>query len=318
MNKILSDRKIGVFYGGNSAEREVSLRSGKAVFDALVEKGYSPVLIDVAGDTICSNLKENDIDLVFIALHGGFGENGAIQGFLEVLNIPYTGSGRLASALAMDKERSKVCFRSSGLNVSECVVFDRSEIQEKNIQGTITNMVSFDFPWVVKPVSEGSSIGVSIVHNVSDIETAMTKAFGYDNRVMIERYIKGKEIQIGILGKKILGGVEVRPSSEFYDYKAKYTAGMTQYILPPEVSEKHYDALKQSALKAHLSLGCSGATRVDLILTDDGVPYVLEVNTIPGMTATSLLPKIAKLAGYSFADLVELILIDAIQPSFFD
>lgn len=319
MHKLLSEKKIAVFYGGISAEREVSLRSGKAVFDALSEKGYSPVLIDVSKDNICSDLKRHNIDLVFIALHGGFGENGAIQGFLEVLGIAYTGSGRLASALAMDKERSKVCFKSAGLNVSEYVVFHKSDIQNGNIdKNIIQNKIDFDYPWVVKPVSEGSSIGVSIVHKEIDMESAINSAFTYDNRIMIERYIKGKEIQIGILGKQVLGGVEVRPSSEFYDYKAKYTPGMTKYILPPDVSVKDYETTKETALKAHMSLGCSGATRVDLILNQDGLCYVLEVNTIPGMTATSLLPKIASLSGYSFADLVELIMIDAVQSVKFD
>ncbi|MCX8026546.1 MAG: D-alanine--D-alanine ligase [Thermodesulfovibrionales bacterium] len=318
MQELLKDKRIAVLCGGDSAEREVSLRSGKAVFDALLKRGYSPILIDVSGDSICAELRQNRIDLAFIALHGGCGENGAIQGLLEVLGITYTGSGRLASALAMDKEWSKVCFKSAGLNIAEYVVFQRSLLQ-KTSKGydvdIIKYKVVFEYPWVVKPSTEGSSIGVSIVHNDSEIEPAVNNAFTYSDRLLIERYIKGKEIQIGILGDKVLGGVEVRPSSEFYDYKAKYTSGMTQYILPPEIPQRIYDVLKETALKAHLSLGCSGATRVDLILSEDGLGYVLEVNTIPGMTATSLLPKIAGLSGYSFEDLVELILLDAIQTA---
>ncbi|HIJ59932.1 MAG TPA: D-alanine--D-alanine ligase [Nitrospirae bacterium] len=314
MNKILKGKTIAVLYGGKSSEREVSLRSGKAVYDALIYKGYNCILID-GKDDLCVEFKKNNIDLVFIALHGGVGENGAIQGFLEVIGLPYTGSGRLASALAMDKEKSKTSFISEGISVAPYKVLRKDLLLKGKVINIdyLKSLISFPYFWVVKPVSEGSSIGVHIIHKDDEIIDSIYDAFSYEDKILIEKYIKGKEIQIAILNDKVLGGVEVRPASEFYDYKAKYhSGGTTQYIIPPEISDQNYERLKDSALKAHKALGCKGATRVDLILSDDGTTYVLEVNTIPGMTTTSLLPKIAEKAGYSFADLVEHIAVQAI------
>lgn len=294
-------KRIGVLAGGLSAERDVSLRSGKAVFNALKSLGYDAVFIDV-GNNICEELKKYKIEIAFIALHGGYGENGAIQGLLEILGIPYTGSGILASALSMDKEASKKMFLYHSIPVAPFVVVENSAY---NVEELIEYL---PLPWVVKPNCEGSSIGVSIVNEHKEILKSFENAFAYGKKILVERYIKGKEIQIGILGERVLGGVEVRPSAQFYTYEAKYTPGATQYIFPPEVDSADYEKLKGLALKAHKALGCKGATRVDFILSELGEPYILEVNTIPGMTETSLLPKIAKQAGLDFPDLIEEIL----------
>jgi D-alanine-D-alanine ligase len=304
---VLTDKSIGVFMGGTSAEREISLKSGKAIYEALQSSGYNVVAIDVGHD-ICRVLEKKSVDIAFLALHGGYGENGSIQGMLEVLGIPYTGSGVLSSALAMDKEASKKIFLYHDIPVPPFMVIpDESSHMHK------LSAINFSLPLVVKPVAEGSSVGVSIVRDEEDVSPAFEKAIDYGPRVIIEQYIEGKEVHIGILNGNVLGGVEVRPSLEFYNYEAKYTAGLTEYILPPEIDHNVYERSKEVALAAHTALGCQGATRVDLMIDGKGNPYVLEVNTIPGMTETSLLPKIAGLVGLSFSELIKEILRGAIE-----
>jgi D-alanine-D-alanine ligase len=305
---MITDKKIGVLMGGRSAEREVSLRSGNAVYTALKALGYNAVATDTDSE-ICEALRKENVKIAFIALHGGDGENGAVQGMLEVLGILYTGSGVLASALAMDKEASKKVFLYHKIPVPPFVVLSRDK-RAKNID---TSHVDFLMPWVVKPATEGSSIGVSIVKDQGEIRPAVEKALSLGNRIIIEKYIKGQEVHIGMLNDRVLGGVEVRPSLEFYSYEAKYHAGLTEYILPPEINDKTYEMARQTALSAHIALGCRGATRVDLRIDEKGNPYVLEVNTIPGMTETSLLPKIARLAGLDFPALIEEILKGALD-----
>jgi len=302
---LLTRKKIGVLMGGTSTEREVSLRSGTAIHNALKGLGYDTIAID-AGPDICSVLKTETIELSFLALHGGYGENGAIQGMLEVLGIPYTGSGVLASALAMDKGASKKIFLHHKIPVPPFVIIQRSafSVQRKTPNSELLTP-DFNLPWVVKPVAEGSSVGVSIVKDETGFEQALETAYSYGLKAIVEKYIDGKEVHIGILNDRILGGVEVRPSLEFYSYEAKYTAGQTEYILPPEIDTKAYERAKVAAFSAHSALGCKGATRVDLRVDGKGNPYVLEVNTIPGMTETSLLPKIAKKAGLDFPALIE-------------
>ncbi len=294
----LRKKKIGVLMGGTSAEREVSLRSGQAVFRALRSLGYDAVAID-AQDDLCRVIERKKIRIAFIALHGGHGENGAVQGLLEVKGIPYTGSGVLASALAMDKEASKKIFVAHRVPVPAYRIVAGDQARRS---------LPFPLPWVVKPSTEGSSVGVSIVKSRSQYAAALREALRFGPRVVVEEYLKGKEVQIAILNGRPIGGVEVRPSTEFYSYEAKYTAGMTEYILPPGIDRAAYRKAEAAALEAHLSLGCSGATRVDLIVTPRGRVVVLEVNTIPGMTETSLLPKIAARAGYTFPQLIEEIL----------
>ena len=281
--------------GGISTEREISLKSGEAVYGALKSLGYNTLAIDVGAD-ICEVIIKEGVEIAFIALHGSYGENGSIQGMLEVLGITYTGSGVLASALAMDKEASKKIFIYHKIPVPPFIVIQR----EKNNKD-----IEFELPWVVKPVTEGSSVGVSIVREKVSFEKALERAFSFGSRIIIEKFIEGKEIHIGILNDRVLGGVEVRPSLEFYNYEAKYTAGLTEYILPPDIDDKSYEKAKDAAISAHIALGCKGATRVDLRVNSEGHPFVLEVNTVPGMTETSLLPKIASLAGFNFPGLIE-------------
>lgn len=299
--KLVTSKRIGVLMGGLSAERDVSIRSGLAIYQALQELGYNCTLIDVSKDVV-NTLKKEKVRFAFLALHGGTGENGAIQGLLEILGIPYTGSGILASAIAMDKEISKKLFKYHGLPVSEFVTIHKRGRNQKAIDQT---SIGFALPWVVKPATEGSSIGVSIVKNEEALQSALNKAFSFSERALIERFIDGKEVHIGILGDRVLGGVEVRPSLEFYNYEAKYTSGLTEYIIPPEIDETVYESVKETALNAYRAIGCSGAGRVDLMIDGVGTPYLLEVNTLPGMTTTSLLPKIARSAGLSFNDLIE-------------
>ncbi len=304
---MLTNKDIGIFMGGTSAEREISLKSGKAIYQALQSSGYNVVAIDVSSD-ICRVLEKESVDIAFLALHGGHGENGSIQGMLEVLGITYTGSGVLSSALAMDKEASKKIFLHHNIPVPPFIV-----VPDKSSQMPELSAINFSMPLVVKPVAEGSSVGVSIIRDDEDVMPAFEKAIDYGPKVIIEQYIEGKEVHIGILNGNVLGGVEVRPSLEFYNYEAKYTAGLTEYILPPKIDDNVYERTKEVALAAHNALGCQGATRVDLIVDGKGKPYVLEVNTIPGMTETSLLPKIAGLVGLSFSGLIEEILRGALE-----
>jgi D-alanine-D-alanine ligase len=319
--RALKAKKIGVLMGGESSERDVSLRSGTAIYNALKSLNYNVVSID-AGKDLCSVLSREMIDIAFIALHGGLGENGAVQGMLEIMDIPYTGSGILASALAMDKEASKKVFLHHGIPVPPFVIVtsEKSAENSRSIRLVgpargraihVSRLTSHDspadfpLPWVIKPASEGSSVGVEIVKDKSRVKGALDTALSYGTKVIVEKYIEGKEVQIGILNNAILGGVEVKPSLEFYNYEAKYTAGLTEYIFPPRLDSGTYEKTAEAALSAHKALGCGGATRVDLIVDSSQRPFVLEVNTIPGMTETSLLPKIAKSAGLDFPVLLE-------------
>jgi len=300
---LITTKKIGVLMGGFSSERDISIRSGLAIYQALQELGYNSALIDVGRD-IVDVLKKEKIKIAFLALHGGIGENGAIQGMLEVLGIPYTGSGVLASALAMDKEASRKIFLYHGLSVPPFVVVSRG----KDTKDYQLPTIEFPLPWVIKPAHEGSSVGVSIVREEEALTVALEKAFQFGRRAIIEKFIPGKEVHIGILGSRVLGGVEIMPSLEFFNYEAKYTSGLTKYIIPPEIDPAVYEKTKASSLRANMAIGCSGATRVDLKIDEGGIPYILEINTLPGMVGTSLLPKIAQAAGMSFKELTEEIL----------
>ncbi len=295
-------KKIGVLMGGISAEREVSLNSGRAILKALWDKGYQAIGLDAKRD-IGYRLVKEKIKIAFIALHGRYGEDGAIQGLLEILRIPYTGSGILASALSMNKLASHEFFEFHRLPVPPYYLL--REEQARRFKGSD---LPFPLPAVVKPCGEGSSVGVNIVSQAREWQRALKKAFQYDHEVLIEQYIAGKEIHIGILRDKVLGGVEVVPKDKFYSYQAKYTKGLSEYILPPRLSPKVLKKAEKVALEAHKCLGCQGATRVDLRVDPQGKSYLLEVNSLPGMTATSLLPKIAREGGLEYNDLVEQIL----------
>ena len=293
----LKSRKIGVLMGGLSAEREVSLKSGTAVHTALLERGYDAVAIDVGRD-LAVNLSRERVDLAFVCLHGRYGEDGAVQGLLELLAIPYTGSGVLASALAMDKVFAKKIFAAAGLTITPHLVVSRGE-------SVAADSLPFPLPVVVKPSREGSSVGVSIVRTPAELPEKLAIAFGYDRDLLIEKYVKGREIQVGILDGRALGAIEIVPKNEFYDFEAKYTDGMATHIMPAPLAAADYTELLLLGERAHEALGCSGYSRVDFIVTPAGENYLLEVNTLPGMTALSLLPEIAQHAGLGFAELVE-------------
>ena len=299
----LKKKTIGVLYGGLSAEREVSLKSGDAVARALESKGYKVARVDVGKD-VDQKLREAKVDVAFVTVHGRYGEDGCLQGLLEALFIPYTGSGVLSSALAMEKVYAKQVFVSRGISTAEYRAFD--DAKAADIHGYD---LPFHFPVVVKPSGEGSSVGVKIAKSGDELREAAAAAAGFKGSILIERYVKGREIQVGVLDNEALGCIEVKPAGEFYDYNAKYVANTTQYLFPATIPEAAYHRCMEVALSAHRALGCSGATRTDLILPEaGGDPIVLEVNTLPGMTEKSLLPKIAAGKGWDFAELCERIL----------
>lgn len=296
--------KIGVLMGGLSAERDVSLNSGAAVHQALVAQGFNAVAIDVGRD-LADVLKREEVEAAFIALHGRYGEDGCVQGLLELLQIPYTGSGVLASALAMHKLYSKQAFAASGILTAPFRCFRRGE------QVRLSDL-PFGLPLVVKPVQEGSSVGISIVKQAGQLDAALELAFRHDDEILIEQYVKGQEVQVGILDDRPIGAIEIVPKNEFYDFEAKYTDGMAEHIFPARLEPALYEKAQSIGLAAHRALGCKGYSRVDLLVTAAGDCYVLEVNTLPGMTALSLLPEIAaKGAGLPFEALVERIIASA-------
>lgn len=298
-------KKIGVLMGGLSAEREVSLKSGAAVMGSLTRQGYNVCAIDVNTE-VALTLRRENVDVAFIALHGRYGEDGIIQGLLEMMRIPYTGSGVLASALGMNKAQARSLFIAAGLTTPPCVLLTE---QEKGIFKT--NPPAFGYPAVVKPISEGSSVGVTIVENSSGFPAAFNEAFRFGPKILVEQYISGTEVHVGILDQTPLGAIEIRPKTGFYDYTAKYVKGMSEHIFPADLPPNVYKEILEWGRKAHLSLGCSGYSRADFILDRAYQPYILEVNTLPGMTETSLLPEIARGVGISFDQLVEKILATA-------
>lgn len=291
--------KIGVLMGGLSDEREISLNTGKAIQDALEKKGWEVVGIDVGRD-ICQRIRENSIDVAFLALHGRYGEDGTIQGMLEIMGIPYTGSGVLASALAINKILSKRLFQGADIPTPCFEVLD-------DLEG-IPKESPFGMPVVIKPCSQGSTIGTHIVQEKAHLESAIMDAFRYDTKVIIEEYIPGRELTVGILGNEPLSIVEICPKSGFYSFQSKYTPGETDYLCPAAIGTDLTKKVQDLGLRAHLTLGCKDVSRVDFRLKNDGSPFCLEVNTIPGMTQTSLLPKAALEKGIVFPDLVEKIL----------
>jgi len=299
----MKTKKIGVLMGGLSAEREVSLKSGAAVHKALLAKGYNAVALD-AGRDLAGQLAAAKIDIAFVCLHGRYGEDGSVQGLLELMGIPYTGSGVLASALAMDKIFAKKIFAASGLTITPYVVSKKSDIPH-------VSLLPFALPVVVKPSREGSSVGVSIVKSANGFPAAVAEAFSHDSEILVEKYVKGREIQVGILDDQAIGAIEIVPKNEFYDFESKYTDGMATHIMPAPLPQEQYCQLLKLGERAHAALGCSGYSRVDFIVTDSKDAYLLEVNTLPGMTALSLLPEIAQHAGIEFEQLVERILQSA-------
>ncbi len=286
--------KIAVLAGGLSSEREVSIRSGRAVYKALKESGCDTELVDITGYGFKRALRKISPDIAFLALHGRFGEDGTVQKILEKMSIPYTGSGVIASQSALDKVSSKKIFEKHGILMPPYRVFDRR---------TITQMKNFCFPLVVKPRNEGSSIGLSIVRDKTEFKNACKEAFKYSGKIIVERFIKGREITVGILDDMPLPVVEIVPRRDFYDFYAKYKDKHTEYVVPAPLPPDIYKNAQTMGLASHRALRCKDFSRVDMILGEDGRIFVLEVNTIPGLTSRSLLPKAAGAIGISFNNL---------------
>ena len=298
----MKDKQIGILLGGLSAERDISLKTGEAMFEALKARGYRVQKVFVDGD-IDRVLRQTTIDVAVIALHGTYGEDGCIQGMLETMGIPYTGSGVLPSALAMDKLKSKELFRLYNVPTPSYYVVRSGDLDRlEQIHS------SFGFPSFVKPRSGGSSVGAGGAKNLAELKQRCEDAARFDEWVLVERMIRGREVAVGLLDGNALGAIEIEPKGGFYDYKSKYQKGQSEYHFPARLTPTRYQGVLNLAERAVHAVGATGATRVDLLVTSDENEYVLEVNTLPGMTPTSLLPKIAAGAGYDFGGLCEAIL----------
>jgi D-alanine-D-alanine ligase len=328
--------------GGDSAERDVSFASGKSIYQALIERGYKVTVADPGRPEIAPSSNADDIftgtgisagppqieadvfarrnsfmeymcrfrgmnfDVVFNALHGGVGEDGTLQACLDYLGIPYTGCGAVASALAMNKNLSKILAEAAGVPIIPGMYIEKATLQDPEITNRIRGEVGF--PLVVKPNGQGSSVGVSIVNEAAGLPAALSLAALHDRAVIVERYIDGSEITASILGEEVLPLIEIRPKQGFYDYRNKYTSGASEYLVPAPIDAKAREAIQSAALCAYRTLGCTVYARVDFRLAKAGGHYYLEVNTLPGMTANSLVPKAAAAAGIDFPELVERII----------
>jgi len=327
--------KVALLVGGTSPEREVSKMSGKGVLEALKSLQYPTIVIDPAYglnqpkeeekfflekdfsevsnrnciDAINSNLL-NNVDIVFSALHGKWAEDGTIQSLLELRGLKYTGSKVLASALAMDKEMSKLIFRQEGVETPDWLTLNSMNIEPKKIINYIKNQIGF--PCIIKPNDQGSTVGLKLVKEESEVEEAVKLALQFSSKALVEKYIPGRELTVAILINEPLPVLEIVPKSGLYDYKSKYTSGMSEYIVPAKISEEIENKAQQQALKAFHSLGCEGYARVDFRLSINNELYCLEVNTLPGMTPLSLVPKAAKAVGISFEELIKRIIQQAL------
>jgi len=295
-------KRVGVIMGGPSAEREVALASGRRVAEALAERGHSVASLDWTGadQNLWADLRRERVEVAFVALHGTLGEDGCIQGLLECAGIPYTGSGVLASALAMDKVASRRVFMEESIETPRWTVY----------QGP-ADVARIGLPLVVKPSREGSSVGITFVRDESQLDPALQLAQRLHGVVLLEELVVGREIEVAVLDGVVLGDVEIRPAGEFYDYAAKYQRTDTQYLVPAPLSAAERQLCHDLARRAHLALGCAGVTRTDLLLSSSGRAVCLEIDTLPGLTDRSLVPKIAAQAGLDFPSLCERILATA-------
>lgn len=302
--KIDKNTKIAVLMGGPSSEAEISRRSGKNIFNALKNLGYINAELVEVDENITKTLREKNIELVYNAMHGKFGEDGCIQGMLEVMGIPYTGCGVMASAVCMNKEFTKNVLKEAGIPLIKSVLVRKDESYKEKIKG-------LKYPFMLKPVSEGSSLGMYKVNTPDEMEECFKKSLEYGQDVMVEEYLEGKSVTVGVLedGEKMFATeiLEFRTKTEWYDYEAKYTAGMTEFVLPAELSEEMTKKVKQIAIDAFNACACKGVSRVDFLVTED-MPYVLEINTSPGMTDLSDLPAQSKAMGIDYDTLVQIIL----------
>jgi len=330
-----SKLNIAVFVGGTSPEREVSKSSGKAIYRAINSLGYKCVLIDPAYGTFQPDEEEkyftikdfseiknenliktinsdllNNIDLVFLALHGKWGEDGIIQTLLELRGINYTGSGILSSAISMDKAVSKTIFQKNNVNTAAWFT-DAKRYKINDVIKTINK--GFGYPCVIKPNDQGSTVGMTIAKKDDEVKNAIELALGFSDLALIEEYIPGREMTVAILNDNPLPVLEIIPKDGFYNYESKYTDGMSEYIVPAEIPDDVFKNVQEQAVKAFHSLRCKIYGRVDFRLNEDNIPYCLEVNTLPGMTSTSLVPKMAKVIGISFEELIDKIIRNSVD-----
>jgi D-alanine-D-alanine ligase len=302
----LREEKILVLMGGYSEEREVSLRSGAAVLKALQSLGYNAQGLDLQGDS-WKKIAEFDPDLVFVALHGKYGEDGTVQGMLEIMGIPYTGSGVVGNAIGINKVLTKKILSFEGIPTSPFIIVKKIQFiaDGSNIEPIIAKI---GLPMVIKAATQGSSIGTYIVNEQSDILPALESAFSYDTEVLIEKFIDGVEVTSTVIGNDTtvaLPLIEITSENEFYDFESKYTPGMCNHIIPARVDQTIQDKVAELSQRVYKALDCGGYARVDFIIDRSGNPFVLEINTIPGMTEMSLVPDAARAAGISFEELVE-------------
>lgn len=300
--------KIAVLMGGRSLEREISLKSGRRVYEALKEKGHEAVPFDV-DEQVVNKLVKLGPDLVYIALHGKYGEDGTIQELLEILQIPYTGPGVYANIVSFDKVISKEIFKLQSIPTPEFYALSTGSFKEMGASSALGKTVkSLGLPIVVKPSSQGSALGISYAKKETELSQSLIRALSYGDKVLLEKHISGTELAVSILGNnppKPLPVVEIVTNKEYFDFEARYTMGASEYFVPARLSAKMTKKVQDTALAVHEALHCRDVSRVDIILDEKGVPYVLELNTSPGMTETSLLPMAAKESGIGFPELVD-------------
>lgn len=299
--------KIAVLYGGTSGEREVSLSTGKGIIKALKNNGHEVIDIDFSPERM-EEILELNVDLVFIGLHGRFGEDGKIQGLLDMLNLPYVGSGSLASALAMDKAKAKQIFSMNNIQIAKSKAYPVTNDKD-TMDITLDVRERFSLPFVVKPNQEGSTLGLTIVKTDDQIEEAIQLAANSDSTILVEEYVKGREVTVPVIGRQgeeqALPVIEIIPKNDYYDFDSKYKPGGSEHIVPAPIDLALTDRLKKEAVLAHQELGCNVYSRVDFIINENDEPIILEVNTLPGMTPTSLFPDSALEIGWSYDELIQ-------------
>ena len=303
--------KIFVFMGGSSSEKNISIKTGNAIVASLSGRyEVKPLNVSFHNNDISFLEELQKGDVVFNALHGGSGENGDIQSVLDMKGISYTGSGSKASKICMDKHFSKLIAQMEGLKVPDWVLYKHSNINSQKMFNV--KKERFSYPYIIKPNSEGSTMGLAKIDNKDQVDSAISEALEFSSEIMIEEYISGREITVGILGNKALPIVEIFPQKDLFDYECKYSKGMSNYVVPAEINKELASKIQSDAIRIHESIGCKHYSRVDFMLDDDGNYYFLEINSLPGMTSTSLLPMAAKSAGVDFDNLIDIILNMAI------